>query len=218
MKLCRQLIAVFCALCCAAKVVHAVPLSSLVFEDQHWKECIETHAGKHGWTNTEEFTQLKCHNKNIAVVDHLSHFSELKSLSLYKNDLTELDVSMLAVLKTLNVAANELSELNLKGLGQLEKLYAFNNQLENLDVSGLHNVTHMRLMNNKLETFDITPMTALQEGHLFNNQLTFIDLSPLTQLEFLDARQNPMPDELYDEFDEMDGVTISHDGNADDWK
>jgi hypothetical protein len=31
------------------------------------------------------------------------------------------------------------------------------------------------------------------------------------------VRHNPMPDELYEDMDALPGVTILHDGNADDW-
>jgi hypothetical protein len=32
------------------------------------------------------------------------------------------------------------------------------------------------------------------------------------------VKQNPMADELYDFYDKQSGITISHDGNVDDWK
>lgn len=200
------------------KFASAAAVSELSFSDKNWQKCIEKIAAKQGLSDTLAFTEIKCHNAGIEVVEGLAQFTNLTHLSLYKNAIETLDVQMLGSLTTLNVAANKLKHMQLSNLTQLQKLYAFNNTLTKLNVTGLRNLTHLRLMNNQLIEFDITPLVALQEGHLFNNQLVTIDLTPLSQLEFIDVRQNPMPDELYDEFDEMEGISISHDGNADDWK
>ena len=44
-----------------------------------------------------------------------------------------------------------------------------------------------------------------------------IDIYSLPKMKYMDVRQNPMPDELYEEMDKLKGTTILHDGNADDW-
>ena len=69
-----------------------------------------------------------------------------------------------------------------------------------------------------MKNWDITPLKSLQQGHIFDNQLEDLSIEGLNNLEFLDVKQNSMPDELYDFYDEQEGIVISHDGNADDWK
>ena len=103
-------------------------------------------------------------------------------------------------------------------MNKLEKLYLFKNQLATLDMSGLSALHTVRMMQNQLKTLDISALKNLKTGYFFDNKLTDLQISGLDKIEFLDVRQNPMPDELYDFYDEQDGVVISHDGNADDWK
>ena len=196
----------------------AVQLDELSFEDSAWHACITATAKQHNWTKTEDFTALKCHSADIHLADHLEKFTNLAALSLYNNALTTLDARPLTQLSSLNVAGNKLEQLHVSGLAKLTSLYGFKNQLNTIDLNGLVSLKQLRLMDNKLTTLDITTLTSLEEGHLFNNQLTTLDIKQLHNLKFLDVRQNPMPDQLYDEFDAMEGITISHDGNADDWK
>lgn len=193
-------------------------LDELSFEDSAWHACITATAKQHNWTKTEDFTAIKCHSANIRVAEHLEKFTGLTSLSLYNNALTEIDVRQLKQLSSLNVAGNKLEVLQVSGLSNLTTLFAFKNQLKNIDLNGLVSLKQMRLMDNKLTIMDTATLDSLEEGHLFNNQLTTLDIKQLHKLKFLDVRQNPMPDQLYDEFDEMEGITISHDGNAEDWK
>jgi protein phosphatase 1 regulatory subunit 7 len=61
-------------------------------------------------------------------------------------------------------------------------------------------------------------MLALETGYFFDNQLEDLQITGLEKLTFLDVKQNPMPDELYDFYDKQEGIVISHDGNADDWQ
>ncbi|MFM9745554.1 hypothetical protein ACKI2C_49220, partial [Streptomyces brasiliscabiei] len=72
-------------------------------------------------------------------------------------------------------------------------------------LSALHTV---RMMQNKLTKLDISPLTQLKMGYFFDNQLTDLQITGLNELEFLDVRQNPMSDELYDFYDQQAGVVI----------
>lgn len=212
----------FISLCLSAlllsQALNAKPLSEIEWRDSDFKACVMQQAAQQGWTDSTEFSELKCHSSNIHSPIAIRYFTELRKLSLYNNDIVELDVRNLTQLESLNVASNQLKVLLVEGLGELTELYAFRNVLTTIDLSGLTKLTKMRLMQNQLKTLDITPLIALQEGHIFDNELTTLSIAGLNQLKFLDVRQNPMPDELYDKFDQQVGVTISHDGNADDWK
>lgn len=196
----------------------AQPLSELRLADPALHGCLQKQADKQGWTQSTDVVALKCHGKGITSGEGLTQLTALRSLSLYNNKLTELDVRQLKQLKSLNVANNQLNKLHISGLQQLQTLYAFRNRLEYLDLDGLRSVTKVRLMQNRLKQLDITPLKALQSGYLFDNKLEDLQITGLTELTFLDVKQNPMPDELYDFYDEQEGIVISHDGNADDWK
>lgn len=196
----------------------ATPLEAIQFKDANLAKCVKAQANKFGWNSIADVLELKCHSKKIEDGTGLSQLTSLTSLSLYNNDISSLDLTELNQLKYLNLANNQLKELNIVNLDQLETLYLFRNKLRTLNMQGLSRVTKIRMMQNKLVELDITPMVSLEEGHLFDNQLEDLAITGLSKLKFLDVRQNPMPDELYDFYDKQTGIVISHDGNADDWK
>ena len=162
--------------------------------------------------------RVKCHSKGITDVTGLEQLKNLTYLSLFNNKIAEADFSAFRALAFLNIAKNRLEKLNVSGLANLHTLYAFQNDLATIDLSGLHALTKLRLMQNRLTDLDIGELTVLESANLFNNQLEHLSIEGLDKLTFLDVKQNPMPDELYDFFDEQEGIVISHDGNADDWK
>ena len=196
------------------KPADAIPLADIKWQDNALQSCVESHGN---WENSEQFTKLKCHNKKIASANELKHFTSLENLSLFGNRLTTLDIRELTKLTALNLANNRLTQLEIAGLEHLDTLFLFKNQLQRLDLSGLHRLKKIRIMQNKLISLDITPLVSLETGYFFDNQLEDLQIDGLEKLTFLDVKQNPMPDELYDFYDQQKGIVISHDGNADDW-
>ena len=205
-------------LVCAVKSAIASPINSINWQDEKLKACVVKLARKNNWLDTQEVDAIKCHGKGITQGDDLRHFANLQNLSLFNNKIKSLDLTKLTQLQQLNLAKNRLVEVDIRGLSQLKTLYLFRNKLTTVNLQGLVNVDKFRITQNKLTQIDIRPMKALKQGYLFDNQLEDLPIDGLDQLEFLDVRQNPMPDELYDFYDSLTGVVISHDGNADDWK
>lgn len=180
--------------------------------------CVKSALLKQGFFELKQIKKLKCHNKGIANIEGIHLLVNLENLSLFNNEITQADLTSLAHLETLNLANNDLQSLNLSGLSKLKTLYLFKNKLTKLDMSGLAALEKLRMMQNQLTSLDITPLSSLKEAHLFDNQLEDLQITGLNNLDFLDVKQNPMPDELYDFYDEQTGIVISHDGNADDWQ
>lgn len=198
--------------------VLAQPLSELKFADSKLANCVSEQAASHHWQTVEEFVELSCHNMDIQVADEVASLSALKSLSLFNNNISQLDLRPLKQLEFLNLANNALESLQISDLGRLETLYLFRNNLQTIELSGLSSVKKVRLMQNDLKKLDITPLTSLETGYFFDNDLEDLQITGLNKLQFLDVKHNPMPDELYDFYDEQEGIIINHDGNSDDWK
>ena len=213
MRVCILLISLL-----SAAALQAQSLAQWRWKDQALKTCVMDLAAKKGWLQIEQVTALKCHGKGIKNADELAQFTALTSLSLYNNELRELDVTALRSLTYLNLANNKLQSLKIAGLSQLDTLFLFRNRLNTVDLTGLSAVTKVRLMQNRLTQLDITPLVSLETGYFFDNELEDLQITGLNKLTFLDVKQNPMPDELYDFYDEQEGIVISHDGNADDWQ
>lgn len=201
-----------------SQCLQARDLSELHFTDANLAACVDKQAETHSWQTVEAFVELSCHNMDIQVADEVASLSALKSLSLFNNNISQLDLRPLKQLETLNLANNALESLQISGLGHLETLYLFRNKLQRIDLKGLSAVKKVRLMQNALTELDISPLTSLEMGYFFDNQLKDLQITGLSKLKFLDVKQNPMPDELYDFYDEQVGIIINHDGNSDDWK
>jgi protein phosphatase 1 regulatory subunit 7 len=193
-------------------------LVDIQWKDKPLAECVMQSAQKQVWTQVTHVTALKCHKAGIQDAQILNQFTALQSLSLYNNKIVSIDLTSLTDLRTLNIASNKLRDLKITELSNLESLFLFKNKLTTLDLTGLISVKKVRLMQNNLTHLDITPMLALETGYFFDNQLEDLQITGLEKLTFLDVKQNPMPDELYDFYDKQEGIVISHDGNADDWQ
>jgi len=212
MKICIALLAL--AILATSHVAFA-DLS--LIKDKNFRTCVEKSLKKQKTKDVSELQKLKCHNDDIKTVEGVGALVGLKSLSLFGNDITEADLSMLSGLEHLNLAKNKLVTLNIQGLSSLETLFLFKNSLTKLNLEGLSSLKKMRMMQNTLTELDISPLVSLEQAYLWDNQLEDLQITGLDKLSFLDVKQNPMPDELYDFYDKQVGITISHDGNADDW-
>lgn len=209
---------IFFILFCGIKSSIAAQVLEAVVSDENLAKCLNKQIAANNIKSTDELTKLKCHGKNIKQLEGLEHFSNLTSISLFNNKLTEVDLTSFKNLTFVNIANNRLKSAKIHGLKQLETLYLFKNQLTYIDFTGLTKVKKIRITNNLLNNIDISPLTSLEKGYFFDNKLEDLVVKNLPNLSFIELRQNPMPDEVYDRYDAIDGMTIVHDGNADDWK
>lgn len=193
-------------------------LHQLELADNALLECVNQQANKAAWQLVSDVDALKCHGMGIASLDGLQIFTQLKSLSLYNNKLQHANLQHFAQLEYLNIAGNKLKSVKLSGLAKLQTLYLFKNKLKTVDFTGLVQLKKIRITNNQLNSLDISGLNSLEKAYFFDNKLEDLIVKGLPKLAFIELRQNPMPDEVYDRYDAIDGITIVHDGNADDWK
>lgn len=198
--------------------VQARSINAMTFSDLALAQCVKTLAEQNHWQSNDQITKLKCHGKGIKKVDDIVNFPQLSYLSLFNNNIVEADLSSLTQLKYVNLANNKLADIKLNNLSHLETLYLFKNKLTTIDFSGLTALKKVRATNNRLNKLDISPLKSLEKAYFFDNKLKDLIVKGMPKLKFIELRQNPMTDEVYDRYDELDGITIVHDGNADDWK
>jgi len=189
-----------------------------VIKDENLAKCITESIEGLSEVHWQKIKKVKCHGMNIKQLDGLSKLVELEHLSLFNNQLKEADISNLKQLKFVNISNNQLVKVKIGGLSKLTTLYLFKNRLTSIDFSNLSKLKKIRITNNLLKNIDISPLLSLEKAYFFDNKLEDLHLKGLTKLKFVELRQNPMPDEVYDRYDEMENMTIIHDGNADDWK
>lgn len=185
--------------------------------DARLQACLEELAKQHGWNEPGDFQAVQCHNRGIESLDGLEAFTQVTSLSLYNNRLQVVQLRNFSRLQLLNVARNEVRQLELSQLPALGKLYFFDNRILTLALADLPALAELKGNNNGMKTFTYSTLPQLQKIYLFNNLMETIDIHNLPALKYMDVRQNPMPDELYEKMDAMSGITFLHDGNAEDW-
>lgn len=195
---------------------HAVTFN---VQDAELQVCLQELADSNQWKKPQNVTKIKCHSKNIRSLKGLEKFTELELLSLYNNNLEQIDIDLTSFkeLKTLNLSRNNLASVTIKNSPQLNKIYLFDNGMETLILTNLINLKVLKANNNKIENFSYSNTPKLENMYIFNNQLETINIYDLPNLQYMDCRQNPMPDSLYDEMDKQNDITFLHDGNAEDW-
>ncbi len=210
----RSLYFVVGFMCTFSAAANALTLS---FEDKNLENCVNKIASKKGWKSPESITEIKCHKKDIESLAGLEQLTNLTKLSVYNNNITEIDLSPFKHLKQVNVAKNRLQSLAIENHTFLEDVYAFSNQLTEITIKNLPMLSMFKANTNKVVNFEYDGLKNLEKIYLFNNEIEHIDIYNLPSLKYMDVRQNPMSDELYEEMDRLESVTIWHDGNAEDW-
>ena len=148
--------------------------------------------------------------RDIMLLTGLEHATNLTSLSLWGNQLSELaPIANLQSLTYLDVAACSISDIT--SLSNLVKLTGLNvrfNQIVDISpVKNLTNLVTLRLEGNRIT--DVTPLanlTQLTELYLSDNHILDIrPLANLTKLETLDIRGNPVTDRT-----PLDGLALTN--------
>lgn len=186
-------------------------------KDEKLRQCLEKTGKKNNWKTPPEYQELICHNKNITSLEGLESYQNLVKISLHKNKLKHFNSDSFPALRSLNLGRNEIQQIELQSLPSLEELYLFKNKITSLKLVDLPELKKLKANSNKVLHFTYQDLPKLNKIYLFDNEMEDIDIYSLPTMKYMDVRQNPMPDELYERMDKLNGVTILHDGNADDW-
>ena len=134
--------------------------------------------------------ELKLNNSSIISMEGIESFSNLTRLDCSFNDITALDVSMLANLNYLDVNINELTSINVSGLANLETLFCGVNSLTSLNVSGCTGLKRLSCTDNQITTLDLTDILDLTALEFSENLISTIDVSQFPNLTSLYAGDN----------------------------
>ena len=178
---------------------------------------------------------LSVQGKSIADLTGIEHFTELRDLSCYHNQLTTIDVSKNTNLYYLRCSNNQLTSLDVSSNTALGLLSCERNQLSSLDVSKNTNLWHLSCYENQLISLDLSNQTTtlqtrnvniqnvtknaeiLADGRIGINMGDF-DFSRITELKIDETNQTPIASGNYlviaDNVDELPfRVTYKYDTN-----
>ncbi|MFK7977429.1 MAG: leucine-rich repeat domain-containing protein, partial [Halioglobus sp.] len=186
--------------------------------DEQLAECVAAVMQQAKVNSASELVSLTCNGSDIKSAEGIGEFTSLETLSLFGNQIAQIDVSALTNLKTLNLANNRLEQIDVMNNQSLEVLYLFGNALKGLNLESNALLKKVKAEKNQILGVVFPESLILQKVYLFDNKMEDIKIDSLKGLRFLDVRSNPMPDEVYDYLDEFSGVKASHDGNTEEWR
>lgn len=110
--------------------------------------------------------------QKIYSLEGILNFPNLKFLYCQGHNLTNLDVSNMALLETLHVNNNFINSINLTGAINLKNVNLHYNLLSTLDLSTNVNITSIGCGTNALVELNVNNLKSLQSLYCNNNQLT----------------------------------------------
>jgi Leucine-rich repeat (LRR) protein len=113
-------------------------------------------------------TELQAGANLLTEID-VSQNTELLKIWLYRNQLSELDLSNNLKLERLSAGGNELTSLDVTMLPDLHTILVWENQLTSLDVSNNLNLDLMQMQDNLIATLDISANQLLTHLSAQNN-------------------------------------------------
>ena len=157
---------------------------------------------------------LYVQGRNIASLEGIESFSNLKSLRCESNVLTELDLSQnpnledlhcgngnlfssldiseITNLRFVDCSYNNLTSLTISNNLNLEVIYCDSNDLTNIDLSGAPNLIYLACQINQLTSLNLSVVPLLDGLTCQLNQLTSLDVSNNPVLYRMSCRDNDL--------------------------
>lgn len=135
----------------------------------------------------DTITILKIQKRNIASLDDLRHFKNLKSVNAMTNIITNVNVFFgNSKIEELYIGENKLGpNLIIKDMVNLKGVYAFRNDLKSIEFIGnFENMRELYLQGNLFENLAVQNLPNLESLQLFEcEKLKTIDISKRTKLK-----------------------------------
>jgi uncharacterized protein YjbI with pentapeptide repeats len=176
------------------------PTGIVQFDDENLHKCVSDAAGGVSVITqaiASTITDLRCAGRGIEHLGGLDAFTNLVTLNLSYNNLTQFDVS-LPLVRDLRIAGNKLATLNVASMTGLSYLDASNNLLISVGGLGVLSPQVLDLSQNQFTNLDLAVQSALTYANLSGNHLTSIldsdnpDLSRAPNLAYLDVSNNTL--------------------------
>jgi hypothetical protein len=128
----------------------------------------------------------------ISDLSGIEHFSALRYLDCYGQQLEELDLSKNTALTYLNCDGNQLTGLDVSNNLALYTLFCSINSLTTLDISNNINLGSLSCWYDQLCVLDVSKNTKLMDLGCGGNHLTALNVSDNTELKQLNCYNNQL--------------------------
>ena len=142
--------------------------------------------------NANEWEELALDDKGLTSLKGIEFLTELKKLSVNRNNIGTVDLSNNTKLKELYCTNCGLNELNLDQLSALVKFNCDSNSLTSLNLSHNNYITDLSCNNNQIAdiTFGTYSRVYLERFWCKNNKLTSLSLSDCYNLQLFNCSNN----------------------------
>ncbi len=127
---------------------------------------------------------------SIAQMPEIKYFTQLDTLSVSNNQLTELDLTDLISLEYLDCEDNQLTELNIEANAMLTDLNISHNTISAINLSQNTMLTNLDASNCSLTELDLSSNTALSQVDLSENSLTELSFENSPSVEMISCEDN----------------------------
>ena len=143
-------------------------------------------------------TAINIDNLNIQSLQGIEHFTNLNTLSLNGNPISELQLDALGQLRQLRCSQCGLKKLDVLPCQQLEEIVCSENLLDSVTVTGMPALSVLTLDGNRLRKLTLGDCPQLATLNLANNKLVAADLSGCQALCDVNVSENPLSIEVAD--------------------
>lgn len=140
--------------------------------------------------NMKEIVFLNASYSKIKDTTGLEYATNLKTLLLYENNLTNIDLSKNTNLSILDLGNNNISSIDLSKNVKLSNLTINNNNLTNLDLQHNTALNYLDVKENELSSLDLSKNTYLDYLDISETNISSIDLSKNLMLVYFISDKN----------------------------
>ncbi|MBO1307127.1 WxL domain-containing protein [Enterococcus sp. 669A] len=140
----------------------------------------------------ESLTNLSVPSRNLNSIKGIEYAKNLKKFDCSRNQIAEIDVSVLPELTELTCSSTLLSSLDLSENHKLTVLDCNDSQITNLYLSANSNLTSLKCRGNKIVNLDLSTSPKLEILDCYFNQITNLDLSANQNLTSLNCNRNQL--------------------------
>ena len=198
------------------------------FTDQNFYNCVVDAYNKKNPDDHKEYTDnltdeelqtivtLSClgsgksDNEKITDTTGLEKLSNITSLDLRNNKLSNIDLSNNIYLTFLSLGSNQLFSIDVKHNTNLTQLYLSSNQITEIDVNQNTKLTYLDLRDNNLNKIDVITNIELLYLDLGWNKITNINVSTNKELKVLDLQYNDLSSIDVDTNKNLTSLDLSH--------
>ena len=197
MKKLLGILALVALLCLCGAAIADVAIDETNFPDANFRAYVLENCDADGdkalsAAEIAAVTSIECGQKSIASVKGIEHFTALRSLSCFGNQITSLDVSRNTALLELYCYSNPLTGLDVSRNTALTYLWCSSNGLTTLDVSRNTELVMLSCSENQLTELDVSRNTALATLYCHSNKLATLKMGRNTALGNLGCSVNQL--------------------------